>query len=591
MPPDQAPAPSDSTDQDESPYEILEELGRGPHGVTFRARERATGSLVALKELHGNLPEGPALGQLQEYVQVLIALSHIGIGNILAAGMVGQKLFLVSELISGYNMRAYLDLYGPLDNALALSVLRQATMGLEYGHQRNIPHGSVKPENIFLIAGGLVKLSDFGIARLAYLMVGSSPTYDLNAAACQPPERRQQGVIDAVGDIYALGAVAYQLVSGALPYAAAEPAGKDAASRFGYLEIGARTEVQTEPELKDLRELAPTVSDPIYNFAMSALRREPHQRPAHVNVVQQILAGQISSPTAAVAAPRGVSFVPTLVGAASATPPSAAIAPTVVSPQPKCRLCPGCKRPVSPMARACLLCGRLLQAPVAEEKRSPLHQRADDLFSAGQFLEAAAAYAEAAQQEPNNAHLVNEYGDVLAILKRFGEARATYEHALRLDPSDADARHDLGLVLLTLGDTNAAWEQFHYVLRSNPSIELELSAKIALGAVCAGAGDLSGAAKFWNGVLKVEPNIAPVHYSLGTIYAHLGTPDLARQEWQTCLRLDPHHHEAAEALAALEAQRVAQTQSDRWRRRSTDTLLRRGLFGIGGLLGALWDDW
>jgi Flp pilus assembly protein TadD len=216
--------------------------------------------------------------------------------------------------------------------------------------------------------------------------------------------------------------------------------------------------------------------------------------------------------------------------------------------------------------------------------------RGDALFVEARFAEAAYAYREAVQRDPQNAELYNKLGDSLAIQKAFAEARQAYEQALRLAPDDADARQDLGLILLTLGETEAAWEQFHYVLQTASSTELKLAARICLGAVCARAGDLAGAAKHWAQVLREENNIAPVHYSLGTIHAHFGNQEGARREWQECLRIDPNHHEAAVALGELQSARVRQQTRDDWRGRSASTFLRGGLLGMGGILGALWDQ-
>jgi tetratricopeptide (TPR) repeat protein len=235
------------------------------------------------------------------------------------------------------------------------------------------------------------------------------------------------------------------------------------------------------------------------------------------------------------------------------------------------------------------VCGQVQQPLQAKPEQTEAARNADALFAAGRFAEATQAYQQALAQEPNSSELRNKLGDSLAIQKMFPEAQQAYEQALQLDPADADARQDLGLIMLTLNETEAAWEQFHYVLQSATSVELRLAAQICLGAVCARAGDLAGAAKYWAAVLREESGIAPVHYSLGTVYAHLGYDEGAIQEWQECLRLDPNHHEAGVALAELEAARARGQMSGPWAGRSGLTFLQSGLFGLGGILGALWD--
>lgn len=582
----------------ESPYDLLEEMGRSPYGITFKARDKGTQELVAVKEMAGTLPDGPPLEQLHTMCQTLIAFAHIAIADVKAVGLVGGKLFVVTEFLEGLSLRQQLDHYGPLDNDRALMIARQCSLALEYAHQRNLLHTSLKPANVFLMPGGTVKVTDYGMAYLAQLLGHHQPTFDVRSGAYRAPEADQR-VWSRAGDLYSLGAVIYEAVGGQPPYVA--PQRRDGAARFGYLELGSDAPQAREPELIDLRQLAPSVSDVLHAFCHATLEREPSRRPAHVNLAQQILAGKLADraprrPTATLPAaqPGGATLVPQVISfgtqGASATPVTTAAAAPAATSAPKCRLCLRCRRPISPTAWACLVCGQVQRPVETTPEMNQSGQRGDALFVEGRFAEAAQAYREAIAQEPGDAELYNKLGDSLAIQKAFAEARQAFERALQLDPHDADARQDLGLILLTMGETEAAWEQFHYVLQSAVDVELKLAARICLGAVCAHAGDLAGASRYWSQVLREENNVAPVHYSLGTVYAHLGHEQGARDEWEECLRLDPGHHEATVALGELQAAQARKETSQNWAGRSGATFLRGGLLGMGGLLGALWDD-
>jgi eukaryotic-like serine/threonine-protein kinase len=202
-------------------YEILHELGRGAIGVVYAAREMSTGAAVALKTLD------PALlntnfseAFLKDARPVWQRLNHRNIVKTLDAGEAGGTAYVVMELIEGESLRKILN-DGPLPVARAIQIADEIACGLAYAHEEGVVHRGIKPSNIIVLRSGGVKISDFGIGQLGEVAILSGQR--AGYLSCMSPEQLRGDPVDGRSDIFAFGAVFYEMLTRRPPFAGNSP--------------------------------------------------------------------------------------------------------------------------------------------------------------------------------------------------------------------------------------------------------------------------------------------------------------------------------------------------------------------------------
>src|SRR5262245_40437322 len=209
-------------------YKIVAVLGEGGMGAIYRAEHILIGKKVALKMLHGEFSEEPEI--VDRFFTEAKAVNKIGHQNIIDISDYGHTKdgcpFFIMELLEGRALAKELKNRVPLELGRALHVIEQVADALEASHRAGIIHRDLKPENIFLIRMGgdpdFVKILDFGIAKL----VSEHKTHVgilLGTPAYISPEQVEGEEIDQRADIYALGVVLYEMLTGRQPFAALTP--------------------------------------------------------------------------------------------------------------------------------------------------------------------------------------------------------------------------------------------------------------------------------------------------------------------------------------------------------------------------------
>ncbi len=213
-------------------FRIEEKIGLGGMGVVYRAHQTTMARDVAIKILHPDLVRDPdALRRFKREGRISLALDHPNVVRVFLFGQLPDgNLYLVMELLRGRLLSDLLRAEPHLSLRRALTILTQVADGMGEAHQQGIVHRDVKPENVFLAALGrdpeLAKLIDFGIARMlrpedhttqtpAGLIFGTAKYISPEGAAGEPT--------DARSDVYSLGVLGYQLLSGVAPFDAARP--------------------------------------------------------------------------------------------------------------------------------------------------------------------------------------------------------------------------------------------------------------------------------------------------------------------------------------------------------------------------------
>ncbi|MGQ9532416.1 MAG: protein kinase domain-containing protein [Desulfotomaculales bacterium] len=205
-------------------YEIIEQLGGGGMAVVYKARDRFLGRLVTVKVLRPEYTSDPDfVRRFRREAQAVASLSHPNIVSIYDVGQEDGIHYLVMEYVGGESLKDLIQRCGPLEPEYAADIARQVCRALEHAHARQIVHRDVKPHNILLTPEGRAKLTDFGIARELHTGTITYADGIIGTAHYLPPEQVSGGPVGPQGDLYSLGVVLYEMLTGQVPFAGDTP--------------------------------------------------------------------------------------------------------------------------------------------------------------------------------------------------------------------------------------------------------------------------------------------------------------------------------------------------------------------------------
>ncbi|MGH7529254.1 MAG: serine/threonine-protein kinase, partial [Gemmatimonadales bacterium] len=207
-------------------YEIDREIGSGGMAVVYRATEVGLGRVVALKVLRPDLGlSKPAAERFKREAQMVAGLDHPNIIPVYRVGRAGSLLHIAMKFVEGKSLDAVIDAHGALPVPVIIGVLRDATQGLAFAHERGIVHRDVKGANILIDLTGRVVLSDFGVAVRASDVALTAPGTVIGTPAFMSPEQCSGLRATPQSDQYSLGVVGFQMIAGVVPFEADTLAG------------------------------------------------------------------------------------------------------------------------------------------------------------------------------------------------------------------------------------------------------------------------------------------------------------------------------------------------------------------------------
>ncbi len=205
-------------------YEVRSRLARGGMATVYRALDRRLDRTVALKVMHPHLAESSDfVARFRREARSAARLNHPGIVAIYDQGHADDTSYLTMELIGGHNLRTELRRAGALPLGRALEVADGVLDALACAHRAGVVHRDVKPENVLLEPDGRPKVTDFGLARAVTEATAASTGTVLGTVAYLAPEIVTSGTADARADVYAVGIVLFELVTGTQPFVADQP--------------------------------------------------------------------------------------------------------------------------------------------------------------------------------------------------------------------------------------------------------------------------------------------------------------------------------------------------------------------------------
>lgn len=256
-------------------YELIERIGDGGMASVYRAHDQLLDRYVAVKILHPQFANDEEfITRFKKEAQAAAKLSHANIVNIYDVGEWQEKHFIVMEYVEGETLKSKIQRDGKLSIHDTLNISEQISEALEHAHTHNLIHCDIKPHNILLKANGQVKVADFGIARAA---TSSTMTYGGNVVGSVhyiSPEQAQGNAITPKSDIYSLGVVIYEMLTGQVPFK-----GESAVSI-------ALKHLQEKPiPIHDLRPDVPPVVEAI---VLKAMDKDPQKRFTSRQIIEDI---------------------------------------------------------------------------------------------------------------------------------------------------------------------------------------------------------------------------------------------------------------------------------------------------------------
>jgi len=336
--------------------EILECLGRGGMGVVYKAKQKSLNRLVALKLLAPErVQDAKFAARFEKEAQALALLNHPNIVTVHDFGQAGGFYFLLMEFVDGMNLRQLLH-SRKLQPTEALAIVPPVCEALQFAHEHGIVHRDIKPENLLLAKDGRVKIADFGIAKILgdprgdhsvslgeKETPGDSATQQTTMGTPQymaPEQREQPQIADHRADIYSLGVVLYELLTGELPASQLQPPSRKVQIDVRLDEVVLRAlektpelRYQTAGEFKTQVETIRTPAEPsaskpglvvrcrscqhertaesVFGIQWSASHREPRMfiwcPRCHCPRIGEVVSGTVSSqPTEAPGKPGGL---------------------------------------------------------------------------------------------------------------------------------------------------------------------------------------------------------------------------------------------------------------------------------------------
>ena len=250
-------------------YYLYAELARGGMATVYRAEDRAAGVEVAVKVLRREIAAAVGPERFLREIRILGMLRHRNIVPLLDSGQAGGGLYYVTPFIPGSSLQRRLQREGQLPLAEVLRIGRDVAAALDHAHRSDVIHRDVKPGNV-LMGDDRALVCDFGIARAVEMAGGdrlpSSSGLALGTPAYMSPEQATGGSIDRRTDVYGLGCLLYEMLTGEPPFTGPTAQAVLARSLSG--------------DLRPVRTVRPEVPAPAEAVIRSALASEPQRRPA-----------------------------------------------------------------------------------------------------------------------------------------------------------------------------------------------------------------------------------------------------------------------------------------------------------------------
>ena len=258
-------------------YELVAQQGSGGMSVIYKAQDRSLGRMVAVKILRPSLTKDPSfLEKFQQEARSVAVMSHPNIVTVHDVGNDGATHYIVMEIIEGQDLKKVIRMHGalPLERVLKYSI--QICAGLGFAHRSHLVHADVKPQNVLINRDDVIKITDFGIAQA---VTDTMPQTRSDVVWGSPhyfaPEQARGEKPSPASDVYSIGVVMFEMLTGRLPYIGTS-----------QRELAL---AHLQAEIPSARELNPNVPEILSNIIAKVMSKRPNDRYKHADQLGHIL--------------------------------------------------------------------------------------------------------------------------------------------------------------------------------------------------------------------------------------------------------------------------------------------------------------
>lgn len=527
------------------PYRVIEPLGQGGMATVYKAYHAALDRYVAIKVLHPAFKEDPNfLARFNREARIVAKLDHPNIVPIYDFDEERGMPYLVMRYIDGKTLKTILR-EGAMPVGRALSIIRPVAEGLAYAHEQGILHRDIKPSNIIIASDQHIFLTDFGLARIAQAS-DSTISQDMLIGTPQyiSPEQARGVPATERSDIYSLGVVLFEMLTGRVPFSADTP--------YAIIHDHIYSPLPLPTSIN------PGLPKDVERVLLKALAKDPAAR--YANAIELLNA---LYQAAGIPAPTGSTITPVPAPAPDlidrTTPPPAKISEVIPAPTAK----PKSNRRLVTCGVIGAILLLLLCVVMAINPQSPLRQTLRNLPPPSQTVDPVRVARDKVTANPQDPIAHVQLAEALMRQKDFAAAFAEFDQAIRLNPASPAAYLRAGEAATRISDYERAARYVQAGLNIAPDdaglllgladlyfeqkkfdearvqVEKVLKADAGnaqalwrLGDIERAQGKIAEALRDYTRAVAIDPNLPQAHYGLGMLALNRGQTDEAKRQFQ-----------------------------------------------------------
>lgn len=568
-------------------YKVIEEIGRGGMGIVYRGEDPALERIVAIKVLPPKkLSQKQALQRFLREARVSARLDHPHVIKIFDIGEEEGIYHIVMEYVPGKTLRELIETRASIDLGEMSRFLSQICSALEYAHAQKIVHRDIKPENIMISESGQAKIMDFGLACLEDRHSLTDAGMVMGTIAYFSPEQARGEMVDHRSDIYSLGVMLFEMLTGRLPFEATNPSemiqkhlsATPLSPRMynrqipGYLETITLKTLMKRPddryqnvsEITLELEKAEKASSPASSTTPAEAPGKPEKKgrlSLSIDGIRMSPPPEPEVPSSPMADERVGHILDKLKKDKVIMSQIKEGEDSMVAP-PQVLVCLKCGFENDGSRKYCSECGGLLTPSyfVVTREAAAHNEMGVRYFQEGKTDEAVQEFLQAVSRDPDLVESHLNLGRIHLEREQLEEARQEFLEVVRIEPLNPEPHRYLAEIFRRQDLKEQAIAEYIRALKLFPA---DVMIRCQLGFLYFQTGQLPRAVDEYRAVLARDPSNIEAHLQLGFIYASQSRTDEAIEAFEWVVTYDPRNEQAYQWLGNLHSQKNNYSQAEK----------------------------